>query len=108
MTVINLTGTVYYMSGTGKSPVLQIRMPEAEFALLRDEAAKRGKPASALARDILSEVLTGPGVATAGRLAAKKAVIQGPDRAADVLHGKQKRTPKGNLSDRVRQMRENG
>jgi hypothetical protein len=58
------------------SPVLQIRMPEAEMKLLRDEAEKRGKQPSVLAREILSECLNGPGVATAGRLSAKRAVIQ--------------------------------
>lgn len=63
---------LYYML----SIVLQIRMPAAEYQLVVAEAQKRGKAPSTLAREILVESLSGPGKATVGRSAAKKAVLQ--------------------------------
>ena len=93
-------------------------MPEAEMKLLRDEAEKRGKQPSVLAREILREVLNGPGAASVGRMAAKKAVLQ-KERKPDspVLQnyegpksgGTYKTKPDNtnlSLSDRMRKMRE--
>lgn len=69
------------------SPVLQIRIPEADLKLLCAEAENRGKQPSVLAREILSECLNGPGAGTVGRLAASKSVLQ--KRSKAVIHNDQ-------------------
>ena len=75
-------------------------MPEADLKLLRDEAEKRGKEPSTLAREILSECLHGPGVASVGRGAAKKSVVQRERKPAKPV------IQATSTSDRLRQMRD--
>jgi hypothetical protein len=57
-----------------------MRMPEETAKLLREEADKRGIAPSTLACDIVTEALNGPGVATCGRSARKKALVRASAR----------------------------
>ena len=80
--------------------------------LLREEAEKRGKQPSVLAREMLSECLNGPGVATVAKRAvvqkAEKPVLQEPSVVQPVVQIKTKSSAPVTFSDRLRQMRDNG
>ena len=72
--------------------------------LLRDEAEKRGQPASLVARDMLRQTLNGPFVASAGRV-----VIGGAREGGKTAQRKRDRGqgPAAlSNSERMRQMRE--
>jgi hypothetical protein len=75
-----------------------MRMPESDLAILRDEAGKRGIPHSTLAVNILSEVLNGPGVATCGRSARKKALVRASARE---VFAPKRRKPKAEKPDQT-------
>lgn len=91
-------------------------MPVGDLKLLTDEATARGKEPSVLAREIIREALSGPGKATVGRLAARRAVVQKaekpvlqePSVVQPVVQIKTKSSAPVTFSDRLRQMRDNG